>query len=251
MDRAAIDGFGIPGYELMCRAGQACFAAARERWPEARSWLVVCGAGNNAGDGFIVARLARAAGLDARVAALGPTDQLHGDAARAWRDFEAAGGKASGFQNSDLDQADLVIDAVLGTGLDREVTGTFCDAIAAINASGRPIVAVDIPSGLNADSGLPMGTAVCADLTVTFVGRKTGLYLGAGPDHAGEVVFDDLGIPPEALGRPRPAMPSSPCRQPSPGRCPGPAAGWRSKPCCSASRSAPRPRTRASSATCC
>lgn len=91
MDRAAIDGYGIPGYQLMQRAGQATYAAARQRWPEARRWLILCGAGNNAGDGYVIAGLARAEGLQVRVMALSSPAKLHGDAAQAWQDFAAAG----------------------------------------------------------------------------------------------------------------------------------------------------------------
>ena len=206
MDRAAIDGHGIPGYELMCRAGEACLSASRKGWPAAKAWLVLCGAGNNAGDGYVVARLARAAGLDVRVVALCAPDQLRGDAARAWQDFRDAGGTTVDYAASVFAERELLVDALLGTGLDREVTGSFRDAIESINGAGRPVVAVDIPSGLDADRGEPLGVAVRADLTVTFVGRKTGLYLGAGPDHAGRVVFDDLGIPPGAVGQPQPTL---------------------------------------------
>jgi NAD(P)H-hydrate epimerase len=206
MDSAAIDGHGIPGYELMCRAGQACFAACRERWPHARAWAVLCGAGNNAGDGYVIARLARAAGIDVRVLPLSPPDDLRGDAARAWQDFRDAGGSIAEFTSSQCESADLLIDALLGTGLDRKVTGRYRDAIDAINDAGRPVVAVDVPSGLDADRGLPLGDAVRADLTVTFVGRKTGLYLGAGPEFTGRVVFDDLDIPAAAVGDPEPTL---------------------------------------------
>lgn len=206
MDRAAIDGHGIPGYELMCRAGEACLSAARQTWPAASAWLVLCGAGNNAGDGYVVARLARAAGLDVRVVALSAPEKLRGDAARAWQDFRAAGGTAVDYSASVFGGRELLVDALLGTGLDRDVTGGYRDAIESINGAGRPVVAVDVPSGLDADRGLPLGIAVRAHLTVTFVGRKTGLYLGSGPDYAGRVIFDDLGIPPDAVGDPQPAL---------------------------------------------
>ena len=192
MDRSAIEGHGIPGYELMCRAGRALFAACRETWPQVRAWLVLCGGGNNAGDGYVVARLAREAGLDVQVAAISPPDKLHGDAARAWQDFRAAGGDLVEFSPERCAAAGLLVDALLGTGLDREVTGAYRDVIELVNGSGRPVAAVDVPSGLDADRGLPLGAAVRADLTVTFVGRKSGLYLGVGPDHAGRVVFEGL-----------------------------------------------------------
>lgn len=99
-----------------------------------------------------------------------------------------------------------MIDALLGTGLDRPVSGDYLQAIEGMNASGKPLVAVDIPSGLNGDSGQILGVASRADLTVTFVGRKRGLYLGAGPDCVGEVLFDDLAVPAEAIGKPEASL---------------------------------------------
>ena len=97
LDRVAIGNCGIPGYELMSRAGQAAFRIAAQRWPDARRWLVLCGAGNNAGDGFVVARLAQAAGLEVTVVALSDPAQLQGDAATAWRDYANAGGTTQPF----------------------------------------------------------------------------------------------------------------------------------------------------------
>jgi NAD(P)H-hydrate epimerase len=206
MDRAAIEGYGIPGYQLMQRAGQATYAAARQRWPKARRWLILCGAGNNAGDGYVIAALARAGGLQVRVMALSSPAKLRGDAAQAWQDFAAAGGSVEEFDPARLRDSELLMDALLGTGLDRPVSGNYLQAIEAINGSGKPLVAVDIPSGLHGDSGQILGAASRADLTVTFVGRKRGLYLGAGPDCVGEVLFDDLAIPAQAIGKPEASL---------------------------------------------
>jgi ADP-dependent NAD(P)H-hydrate dehydratase / NAD(P)H-hydrate epimerase len=185
----------------MCRAGAAVCAEASTRWPDARRWIVLCGAGNNGGDGYVVARLARRAGREVQVCALADPSQLTGDAATAWREFAAEGVALVPFAPQVLGQADLVIDAILGTGLSRPVTGTTRAVIEAINAAQRPVIAVDIPSGLDATTGLPAEAAVRADLTVTFVGRKLGLYLGEGPDHTGHLVFNDLGIPPTVVAR--------------------------------------------------
>lgn len=193
-DQAAIREHGIPGHELMCRAGAATVAAARQRWPGAVRWLVLCGAGNNGGDGYVIARLAREAGLDVAVLALADPASLDGDAALAHAGFAAAGGAARPFAGT-LPAADLVIDALLGTGLARPVTGAWRAAIEALNAGHTPVVAVDIPSGLDAGTGAVLGAAVEARLTVTFVALKAGLYLGEGPDHCGEVVLSDLDIP--------------------------------------------------------
>ena len=201
LDRTATSAFGIAGYELMNRAGAAVYAAAFARWPEACRWVVLCGAGNNGGDGYVIARLARRAGRDVRVCGFADPSQLTGDAARAWQDFAAEGGALLPFASQVLADADLVVDAILGTGLSRPVTGATRTAIEAVNAAQRPVVAVDIPSGLDATSGHPLEVAVRADLTVTFVGRKLGLYLGEGPAHTGPVVFADLEIPPAVVDR--------------------------------------------------
>lgn len=201
LDRTAISDLGIAGYELMTRAGEATYAAASARWPEARCWVVLCGAGNNGGDGYVIARLARQAGREVRVCALGEPSQLTGDAAMAWQDFADCGGSLVAFDAQILADADLVVDAILGTGLSRPVEGATRSAIEAVNGALRPVVAVDIPSGLDSTSGFPLDVAVRADLTVTFVGRKLGLYLGDGPAYTGAIVFADLGIPPVVVER--------------------------------------------------
>jgi len=195
MDRTAIEQLGIPGYTLMTRAGQAAFADARVRWPAAKRWLVVCGAGNNAGDGYVIARLARAAGLDVTVAALADPDRLTGDAARARDDLRATGLAIGSFAPALSSATDLAVDAMLGTGLDRPLSGAYLDAVNTLNDAGIPVVAVDIPTGLSGATGEVMGAAVRAALTPTFVGLKQGLFLAAGPDYCGEIRFHDLGIP--------------------------------------------------------
>lgn len=199
LDRVAIGNCGIPGYELMSRAGQVAFDTACLRWPDARRWLVLCGAGNNAGDGFVVARLAQAAGLDVTVAALSDPSCLQGEAATAWRDYMNAGGTTQAFSAALIDGADLVIDALLGTGLQRPVTGEYLAAIEAVNVEARPVMALDVPSGLDSLSGEILGAAMWADLTVTFVGLKAGLYLASGPEYCGEIEFAALDIPATAV----------------------------------------------------
>ena len=201
LDRTATSAFGISGYSLMGRAAEAVCAAAVARWPETRRWLVLCGAGNNGGDGYVIARLARRAGRQVQVCALADPGQLKGDAATAWRDFVADGGAAVPFDPVLLAGEGLVIDAILGTGLARPVTGDIRRVIEAVNAARLPVVAVDIPSGLDSTTGIAATVAIDADLTVTFVGRKLGLHLGEGPAHAGTVEFSDLGIPPAVVER--------------------------------------------------
>ncbi|MGD2138612.1 MAG: NAD(P)H-hydrate dehydratase [Gammaproteobacteria bacterium] len=195
LDRISIEEAGIPGYTLMTRAGEACWQALRENWPDARRVSVVCGIGNNGGDGYIVARLALADGLQVQLIQLGDAARLRGDAEQARQDFVAAGGQAAAFEQAALDAPDVIVDAMLGTGLERPLEGVWRDAAVAINASDCPVLSVDVPSGLLADSGHVPGEAVRANVTVTFIGRKRGLFTGLGPDHAGEVRFDDLGVP--------------------------------------------------------
>ncbi|MFO1420339.1 MAG: NAD(P)H-hydrate epimerase [Candidatus Competibacteraceae bacterium] len=125
LDRIAIEERGIPGYTLMNRAGEAAFELLRQRWPDASRIAVVCGGGNNAGDGYVVARLARRTGLDVRVLTLSNPDELRGDALTAWRDACAAGVATTIFTADGLAEAELLVDAILGTGLEREVSGTW------------------------------------------------------------------------------------------------------------------------------
>ena len=187
------------GSALMERAGASAFALLRARWPAAQRLAVLCGAGNNGGDGYVLARLARLAGLPVRlaVAAGPPRPGSEADAARQW--FLTCGGSEEVFSAAVLTQADVVVDALLGTGLDRPPAGPMTDAIAAINAAGRPVLALDVPSGIDADTGRAPGAVVQADATISFVVRKQGLYTGAARDCCGQMNFDDLGVPQVAL----------------------------------------------------
>ncbi|NIR61134.1 MAG: NAD(P)H-hydrate dehydratase, partial [Gammaproteobacteria bacterium] len=198
LDRTAIEVFGIPSYDLMCRAAQAALDCLSRHWPSASELTILCGAGNNAGDGYVLARLAAASGTNVRVLSLVPADRLGGDALRAYEDFTAAGGIAEAFDAAEPLTGELLVDALLGTGLDRLVEGRFAEAVAAINGARAPVLALDIPSGLHADTGLPLGVAVSADVTITFVGLKQGLYLGEGMDRRGWLEFAGLGVPAQA-----------------------------------------------------
>ncbi|HYW03864.1 MAG TPA: NAD(P)H-hydrate dehydratase [Gammaproteobacteria bacterium] len=198
LDRTAIERFGIPGETLMERAGRAAFRELCRRWPGVRRLVVCCGGGNNGGDGYVVARLARRAGLEVRLLGLREPDALRGSAHRAARAWLETGGDYEAYvPGTDLAaaRADVIVDAVLGTGLSREVGGDARQLVDMINAAGAAVLAVDIPSGLSADSGRIMGTAVRADLTVTFIGLKRGLLTGDAPDCTGVLHFDDLGVP--------------------------------------------------------
>lgn len=205
LDRTAIEDLDIPGYVLMRRAGRAVFEWARARWPRACKWLVVAGPGNNGGDGYVVARLARQAGLTPQVVLAGDPERMRGDAARARADYLALGGAEARWDAAPLPEADLVVDALLGTGLERPVTGAFRTLVEAVNAHPAPVLAVDIPSGLDADTGAVLGAAVRARGTLTFIGLKQGLFTGAAPEHTGLVRFDDLGVPPETFDAVAPA----------------------------------------------
>lgn len=189
---------GTDGYTLMRRAGEAALRALRTRWPTAMRIGVVTGGGNNGGDGYVVARFAQAAGLSAVVSAVVPPESLRGDALRAAEDFRASGGRILPFEPAQLRAADVVVDGLLGTGLKDPVRASFAAAIDAINACDRPVFALDLPSGLNADTGEVMGTAVRATCTISFVALKTGLFLREGPEHAGRLLFDDLEVAPPA-----------------------------------------------------
>lgn len=194
IDARAIAEHGIAGYTLMTRAGESALASLRGQWPIGRRLLVLCGRGNNGGDGYVVARYARAAGLDVVVCAPAGLPG-GGDALRAYEDWRAAGGTLADWSPALLDAADVVVDALLGTGLDRDVGAPLAGVIDAVNGAHRRVVALDVPSGLDADTGLPRGRAIRATLTVTFVAPKMGFFLGAGPEHVGRVVCDDLDIP--------------------------------------------------------
>ena len=195
LDRIAIQERDIPGFELMSRAGYEVFQCIRNKWPDTQSVAVFCGAGNNAGDGYIIAGLALEAGLKVSVYSLSDPVNLKGDALTAYRNYVEAKGMIIPFQVEEDIDVDVIVDALLGTGLDRPVTGFYALAIQVINQSPAPVVAVDSPSGLNADTGNVMGCAVKADCTVTFIGLKQGLFTGHAADYCGEISYASLGVP--------------------------------------------------------
>jgi ADP-dependent NAD(P)H-hydrate dehydratase / NAD(P)H-hydrate epimerase len=198
LDRRAIELHGIPGFTLMQRAAAASFRELRWRWPDTKSVTVVCGTGNNGGDGLLVAALAHAAGLLVRVCIVGEPAAFKGDAARAWAEFQKTG--LSLDSSGAFGGTDVIVDAMLGTGLSRQVSGPVLETIRAINqahARGAQVLAIDVPSGLSADTGAVLGEAVEADVTVSFIGLKLGLLTGAGPHYCGRLVFAGLEVPAE------------------------------------------------------
>lgn len=192
MDRLAIAA-GTPGYTLMKRAGEGALRVLRSRWPTALHIAVVCGAGNNGGDGYVLARFAQAAGLLVTVLAAVDPARLKGDARAAYDDLIASGVPVQSMSSAGLRDAEVVVDALLGTGVTAPLSGAMQAVVAALNDCGRPVFALDLPSGLDGDSGLAP-CAVRASATVTFVALKTGLFIGDGPEHTGALHFDDLEI---------------------------------------------------------
>ncbi len=194
LDAYAIDVQGIPGYTLMKRAGEAALRYLRTRWPMSHRIVVVCGGGNNGGDGYVLARFAQAAGLTVTALAAIPTESLRNDARQACEDYRSSGGLLRPFSPEMLREGEVIVDALLGTGLKGAVRPDLAHVIAQINSAGCPVFALDVPSGLDSDTGVPLGETVRADCTVTFVGLKTGLFIGDGPEFSGTVFFDDLEI---------------------------------------------------------
>ena len=209
LDHRTITEAHIPGLTLMEHAGTGVITAMEHAYgPLAHKRVtILCGKGNNGGDGFVVARLLRRKRARPSVLLLAHAKDLQGDAARMYRRCVPSGGSAAVHVNpntervrSELQSADLVVDAMLGTGLSSPVSGTYKAAIDLLNDISAekqcPVIAVDLPSGIHADTGVVLGAAVRASLTVTFGLPKIGLYLGKGIDHAGQVRIFDIGIPP-------------------------------------------------------
>ena len=206
IDRKAIEEAGIPGLTLMENAGRAVAEAAcrmTQAFPD-RPIAIICGRGNNGGDGLVAARHLAAMGRQPQVYLAGRADDVTGDAKANLDRLAEAGLTAveiedTGRVSRACRQAGLIIDALLGTGLSGPVTGLPEKLIEAINDCGRPVLAVDLPSGLNADTGNPMTLAVLADATITLGLPKLGLYLHPGVDYAGRVTIADIGLPPSEI----------------------------------------------------
>lgn len=203
---------GIDATTLMARAGASVAALAMARWPGARRIGVLCGRGNNGGDGYVAALALHHAGLDVRVLSAGePMTPEAKDAARAWREA-GQGVQAIDAPHVDAESCspalpcvDLWIDALFGVGLNRAPEAALAAVLYAIGASGAPVLAVDVPSGLDADAGSAPGVALRADLTLCLVGAKRGLFTAAGRALAGEVRIDALDVPQETFAAASPA----------------------------------------------
>jgi NAD(P)H-hydrate epimerase len=197
LDRIAIESRGISGLTLMRRAAEACVDTLIERWGEAKTVNVYCGSGNNAGDGYIVAGLLAEKKLDTKAIVVGDVNKLSADATAAYDFCKASAAKIVSVSEVEEigDGIDVIVDALLGTGAEGEVRSSYRQVIESINASGTPVLAVDIPAGLSADTGGVLGIAIRADVTVTFIALKQGLFTLDGPDHVGDLEFSSLGVP--------------------------------------------------------
>lgn len=194
LDRLAIQAENISGYELMNRAGLVLWQILQTRWPKVKKIIVFCGNGNNGGDGLILARLAKDHGLDVTVYEIQkPSEKSTPQATKARQDWLATG-NITLYSGQSID-GDLIIDAMLGTGARAPLASEYQTAIHQINRSRLSVLAVDLPSGLHADTGNSLGAIIKADMTVTFIGLKVGLFLKEAVDNVGEIIFDDLNIP--------------------------------------------------------
>jgi hydroxyethylthiazole kinase-like uncharacterized protein yjeF len=202
IDKRAIEEYGIPGLQLMETAGRSCVEEIIAAFGLNGSCVVMAGKGNNGGDGYVIARLLGQKGWNVKVIILADREQVTGDAAVNLEKLPGSvinycshEGQLSALYMEEIFQADVIVDALLGTGLRSNVSGIYLEAIDLINASGRPVVSVDIPSGIDGTTGRVMGDAVRANITVTFAFAKLGHVLYPGAEHTGRLVVADIGIP--------------------------------------------------------
>ena len=187
---------GTPGYTLMLAAGERILEYMLRTHPLAKTIGVLCGPGNNGGDGFVVAKRLRSLGKTVHVGLLGDPSKLKGDAAKAFSDWP---GKITPLEAFPFDNCDLLIDALFGAGLSRGLEGTPAELVGRMNAASAPIIAVDLPSGLSGRTGKAEGAVVQATASVTFFRKKPGHLLLPGRELCGDVIVGDIGIPQTAL----------------------------------------------------
>lgn len=185
----------VTGDMLMQRAGRAAFEYIVERFPNLKTMAVFCGAGNNGGDGYVVAKLAKTYGIAVTIYQVSDHSKLKNEAANAMLAAVDAKVAMQSSESANLNDADIVIDAICGIGLSSDLKGAAKDAVALINACSKPVVAIDIPTGIDADTGRVCGVAVKADVTITFIGKKHGLLCGDGASNAGTIVLNTLDVP--------------------------------------------------------
>lgn len=189
---------GIASYILMQRAANAVSEFYQLKFPQVHSILILTGAGNNAGDGYLVAKQAMEQGRDVSVYSLIDPDDLKADAQQAYLDWQETGGEFVEDLGDALLNADLIIDAILGTGLQRPLDSEWSDVIDRVNELDTPVIAVDIPTGLDADTGAVLGNAIIADYSVCFISLKKGMFTAQARNHCGEIIFNDLQVPASA-----------------------------------------------------
>jgi NAD(P)H-hydrate epimerase len=193
LDKAAVSVDGFAEIELMQRAGRSVWRALLARWPAVEKITVFAGSGNNGGDAFVVALCAREQGVDVQLLIQGDLSR-QSDTSRHFTElWQQGGGSFEQWQGQAI-AGEIIVDGLLGIGLQRELNAEWQDLINRINRHESPRVAIDIPSGLNGLTGNPQPVAVSAELSVTFIGAKTGQYLADGPDYCGELIFEDLGV---------------------------------------------------------
>ena len=206
IDKQAIKECGIPGLHLMENAGRSCVEEIIAEFGLKGRSVVMAGKGNNGGDGYVIARLLGQKGWNVRVIILADREQVTGDAAVNLERLPGSvinycthEGQLSALHMEEIFQTDVIVDALLGTGLRSDVSGIYLEAIALMNASGRPVVSVDIPSGIHGTTGRVLGDAVRAYITVTFAFAKLGHVLYPGAEHTGRLVVADIGIPSKVM----------------------------------------------------
>lgn len=190
---------GIDGFALMQRAASSAWHAFRARWPHVRSVSVVCGRGNNGGDGHVFAALAAQSGLTVQRMVTAPLEEVGGDAAKADELATAAGVGCETWHPGSVFDGEVIVDALLGTGLRGPVKGELCQIIEAVNLACKPVLAIDIPSGVEADTGAVLACAVKSDCTLTFIGDKIGLHTGDAPEYTGDIIYRPLGTHPQTF----------------------------------------------------
>lgn len=205
IDQRSIEEHGVPGHQLMARAGQRVVEVIRDRWPEIEtlSVAVICGKGNNGGDGYVIARLLHQLGARVRVLTEGEPEQASGDAAHHLDLLQKGGCVPTRFPAQDgatqLGEVDVIVDSLLGTGMRGAARPPAAHIIEQMNLAARPVVAVDLPSGLEADTGRVHGACVRAAVTVTFGLAKVGHHFHPGRSHCGDLAVVDIGFPAEAI----------------------------------------------------
>lgn len=199
LDRVAIEEHDISGYTLMRRAGRGLWQRILAAYPNISAITVFCGGGNNGGDGYVVATVAKAAGINVQVISVSDMASSSGAGLTAFEQAKDAGLAVERFSDGIKVSGEIIVDALLGTGLNKDVSGKYLAAVNYINASILPVASADIPSGLCANTGAILGCAVQANLTATFIGVKQGLLTANGPACSGKLYYDDLALPPEVF----------------------------------------------------